>query len=104
MGEGYAPTFNALINDTAWDNYGVGHNPKCANCMVHCGFEATAVKDTFRHPLKALQVFLNGPATVGEMTAELPVLYSDDVAPSPRLVAGIKPVPVRTGSCKKQVA
>ena len=104
VGEGYAPTFNALINDTAWDKYGVGHNPKCANCMVHCGFEATAVKDTFRHPLKALQVFLNGPATVGEMTAELPVLYSDDVAPSPRLVAGIKPVPVRTGSCKKQVA
>src|SRR5699024_6311008 len=37
--EGYAQTFQELMQDTDWDNYGVGRNPKCANCMAHCGFE-----------------------------------------------------------------
>jgi len=86
VGEGYAPTFKSLINDTNWDNYGVGYNPKCANCMVHCGFEATAVNDTFNHPLKAFKVFLNGPDTEREMVEELPIHYSDAPPPIPKLV------------------
>ncbi len=46
--EGYVDTFDELINDTEWDNYGVASgNPKCANCMVHCGYEPTAVDFTF---------------------------------------------------------
>ena len=45
--EGYASTFKELIQETKWDRYGTGHNPKCADCMVHCGYEATAVEDTF---------------------------------------------------------
>ena len=32
---------------TEWDNYGTGRNEKCADCMVHCGYEASAVEDTF---------------------------------------------------------
>ena len=104
VGEGYAPTFKALMNETDWDNYGVGHNPKCANCMVHCGFEATAVDDTFRHPLKALKVFLNGPATEGVMAAELPIMYDDDISSSPRLVADIKPIHTTSSHRKKKVA
>jgi hypothetical protein len=32
---------------TDWDRYGVGRNDKCANCMVHCGYEASAIADTF---------------------------------------------------------
>ncbi len=48
LGEGYVPTFKELIEDTEWDKYGHhSGNPKCANCMVHCGYEATAVDDTF---------------------------------------------------------
>ncbi len=46
-GEGYAKTFKELMEDTAWDNYGTGKHPKCADCMVHCGYEPTAVIDTF---------------------------------------------------------
>ncbi len=87
VGEGYAPTFSSLINDTDWDNYGVGYNPKCANCMVHCGFEATAVNDTFNHPWKAFKVFMNGPETEKEMVEELPVHYSDEPIPEPELVS-----------------
>src|SRR5699024_4348812 len=63
--EGYVDTFRELIEDTDWDNYGVGRNPKCDNCMAHCGYEGTAVNDTFAHPLKALQVWWRGPRTDG---------------------------------------
>ena len=45
--DGYTATFKALIEDTNWDNYGTGRNEKCADCMVHCGYEASAVNDTF---------------------------------------------------------
>ena len=46
LGEGYAKTFKELMEDTDWDAYGVGNYEKCADCMVHSGFEATAVGDT----------------------------------------------------------
>ncbi|PIR21624.1 MAG: hopanoid biosynthesis associated radical SAM protein HpnH [Deltaproteobacteria bacterium CG11_big_fil_rev_8_21_14_0_20_47_16] len=45
--EGYAKTFKELMDSTEWDNYGTGKNEKCADCMVHCGYEASAVDDTF---------------------------------------------------------
>ncbi len=45
--EGYAKTFQELLDDTEWDRYGTGRNEKCADCMVHCGYEASAVEDAF---------------------------------------------------------
>lgn len=46
--DGYADTFQELIETTDWDQYGTQNgNPKCANCMVHSGFEASAVNHTF---------------------------------------------------------
>ena len=45
--DGYARTFNELMQDTAWDQYGTGRNERCADCMVHCGYEPSAVEDTF---------------------------------------------------------
>jgi hopanoid biosynthesis associated radical SAM protein HpnH len=76
--EGYAPTFKALVEETNWDRYGTGNNPKCANCMAHCGYESTAVNDAIKHPLKALRVFLGGPKTEGPFAPELPITYSID--------------------------
>ena len=70
-GEGYAPTFRSLIEDTDWDQYGVGKHEKCAQCQVHCGFEPTAVNDTFAHPLKALLVSRRGPRTEGPFAPEV---------------------------------
>jgi len=75
--EGYASSFKSLMEDTPWDNYGVGRNPACDNCMAHCGFEGTAVEDAFAHPLKALKVALRGPRLNGQMAAEPPILYGD---------------------------
>ncbi|MEE9123813.1 MAG: adenosyl-hopene transferase HpnH [candidate division NC10 bacterium] len=46
--DGYTTTFKELIETTQWDRYGTGsRNEKCADCMVHCGYEASAVDDTF---------------------------------------------------------
>ena len=46
--DGYADTFEELMEATEWENYGTeSGNPKCANCMVHSGYEASAVHDTF---------------------------------------------------------
>jgi hopanoid biosynthesis associated radical SAM protein HpnH len=45
--EGYASSFRELMEKTNWDSYGTGRNEKCADCMVHCGYEASAVEDTF---------------------------------------------------------
>jgi hopanoid biosynthesis associated radical SAM protein HpnH len=46
--DGYADTFQELMESTAWHEYGTeSGNPKCANCMVHSGYEASAVNDTF---------------------------------------------------------
>ncbi len=47
LGEGYAQTFQELMETTEWDRYGTGRHEKCADCMVHCGYEASAVDDTF---------------------------------------------------------
>jgi hopanoid biosynthesis associated radical SAM protein HpnH len=73
--EGYASSYKELMETTHWENYGVGRNPKCDNCMAHCGFEGTAVNDTFAHPLKALRVALKGPCIDGPMAPDLPVTY-----------------------------
>jgi hopanoid biosynthesis associated radical SAM protein HpnH len=46
--DGYADTFQELMESVEWKNYGTeSGNPKCANCMVHSGYEASAVDHTF---------------------------------------------------------
>jgi hopanoid biosynthesis associated radical SAM protein HpnH len=68
--EGYANTFKELLDETPWEKYGNATNPKCAQCMAHCGYEATAVEDTLKHPVKAFLAAIRGPRTTGEMVAE----------------------------------
>jgi hopanoid biosynthesis associated radical SAM protein HpnH len=65
LGECYAKT--------DWDSYGTGNYEKCAQCMVHSGYEATAVVDSVHHPLKAAVVALRGMRTEGEMAPEIPL-------------------------------
>jgi hypothetical protein len=69
--DGYAESFRELMETTEWEQYGTeSGNPKCANCMVHCGYETSAVNDTF----SSLRGFL---ATVG---ASLGSGYPDERA------------------------
>ncbi|MBI4696301.1 MAG: adenosyl-hopene transferase HpnH [Gammaproteobacteria bacterium] len=104
VGEGYAPTFKSLIEDTEWHKYGTGTNPKCADCMVHCGYEATAVNDTFKRPWVGLHNFLFGPRTEGPMAPEVPFNYDDEPAPKPRLVVRVESGSACSSGDKKRVA
>ena len=71
LGEGYAKTFKELMEETDWDAYGTGNYEKCADCMVHSGYEATAVMDAVKHPLKAAVVAMKGPRTEGAMAPDI---------------------------------
>jgi hopanoid biosynthesis associated radical SAM protein HpnH len=73
LGEGYAATFEELMETTDWDAYGTGRYEKCANCMAHCGYEPTAAAATFAHPLQALKVALAGVKTEGALAREIPL-------------------------------
>ncbi len=55
LNEGYADSYEELLRDTDWEAYGVGNNPKCGSCMVHCGFEPTAVRQSLKHPFRLLE-------------------------------------------------
>jgi len=46
MSDGYVQTYKELIEETDWDAYGRGKDPRCANCMAHCGYEPSAVLAT----------------------------------------------------------
>jgi hopanoid biosynthesis associated radical SAM protein HpnH len=49
LGEGYAKSYTELLETTEWEKYGhASGNPKCTDCMVHSGFEATAAADHMR--------------------------------------------------------
>jgi hopanoid biosynthesis associated radical SAM protein HpnH len=75
LGEGYAKTFTELMETTDWDSYGTGAYEKCANCMAHCGYEATAAEAMFTSPLQAIKVALRGPRTEGEMAPEVSLAH-----------------------------
>ena len=73
LGEGFVRTFKELMEETDWDLYGTGNYEKCADCMAHCGYEASAVTDMVKHPLKALKVSFRGVKTKGDMAPEIPL-------------------------------
>ncbi len=73
IGEGYTKTYAELIETTDWDSYGTGRYEKCANCMAHCGYEATAADAAISNPLKLIFLALRGIRTEGPMAPEIPL-------------------------------
>ena len=71
IGEGYTGSFRALMEETDWDSYGTGRYVKCADCMVHCGYEPTAAEHSLSRPWAALMVKLRGIRTAGPMMPEI---------------------------------
>jgi hopanoid biosynthesis associated radical SAM protein HpnH len=58
LSDGYAATYQELVDTTDWDAYGRGRDERCANCMAHCGYEPTAVLATLgslRESLRAMR-------------------------------------------------
>jgi len=106
LGEGYAASFRELMEETDWEGYGTGNYEKCADCMVHSGYEASAVNDAMQHPLKALAVSLRGARTEGAMAPELSLegqrpaeyVFSQHVAQK------MEEIQARTGNQREAVA
>lgn len=86
LNEGYCQTFQELLDTTDWSQYGqASGNPKCADCMVHCGYEATAVAETFgswRAFSRVVKLTLLGPGRETLPPAEPP--RGDGPTDSPR--------------------
>jgi len=55
LNDGYAPSYADLIESVPWGEYGAGRDPRCAHCMVHSGYEPSAVMDSVKHPLGAMR-------------------------------------------------
>ena len=55
LGDGYAASYRELLETTEWSRYGRGNDPRCANCMAHCGYESTAVAATAGSPWESLR-------------------------------------------------
>jgi hopanoid biosynthesis associated radical SAM protein HpnH len=63
MSDGYVTTYKELIEETDWDKYGRGNDPRCDNCMAHCGYEPTAVLATMgslKESLRAAKDMVGG--------------------------------------------
>ena len=58
MADGYAETYRELLETTDWDAYGRGRDPRCDNCMAHCGYEPTAVLASTRSVKQSLRAVL----------------------------------------------
>ena len=55
MADGYTETYQELLDTTDWSKYGRGKDPRCANCMAHCGYEPSAVLATTRSLRESLR-------------------------------------------------
>jgi hopanoid biosynthesis associated radical SAM protein HpnH len=60
MADGYTETYQELLETTEWDKYGRGRDPRCDNCMAHCGYEPTAVLKATGSIKESLRAVLQG--------------------------------------------
>jgi hopanoid biosynthesis associated radical SAM protein HpnH len=58
MSDGYAKTYKELIETTDWSKYGRGNDPRCENCMAHCGYEPTSVLETSKSVKQSLRALV----------------------------------------------
>jgi hopanoid biosynthesis associated radical SAM protein HpnH len=58
MSDGYVSTYKELLETTDWDAYGRGRDPRCDNCMAHCGYEPTAVLESMKSIKQSLRAVL----------------------------------------------
>ena len=60
MSDGYAQSYQELLDETDWDDYGRGKDPRCDNCMAHCGYEPSAVLATMKSPREMIRAAVSG--------------------------------------------
>ena len=60
LGDRHAQDVNDLYKDEVWERYGVGKDPRCANCMMHCGFESASIFEALGNPRDAYKLIKEG--------------------------------------------
>jgi len=56
LGDRHTQDVNDLYSDELWERYGVGKDPRCANCMMHCGFESASIFSALSSPKEAIKL------------------------------------------------
>ena len=56
LGDRHTQDVNDLYDDELWERYGVGKDPRCANCMMHCGFESASIFSAVSSPKEAIKL------------------------------------------------
>ena len=69
LADAHIPNVDGLFADRLWDNYGVGKDPRCANCMMHCGFESATIFQAVTAPKDWITLLKSGAAHKGGITA-----------------------------------
>lgn len=60
LGDRHTQDINDLLKEELWDQYGVGKDPRCANCLMHCGFESASIFGALSNPADALRMIRGG--------------------------------------------
>lgn len=60
LGDRHTQNFKDLMKQDLWDRYGVGNDPRCANCLMHCGFESASIFDALGNPKAAFKMLKEG--------------------------------------------
>jgi hopanoid biosynthesis associated radical SAM protein HpnH len=50
LADKHVGSLSELYEGTDWEAYGTGRDPRCANCLMHCGYEASTILEAFHHP------------------------------------------------------
>ncbi len=96
--DGYVDTFAELMEGTEWSQYGTeSGNPRCANCMVHSGYEATAVDDGFSS-LAGFARMVKSTVLGRAYTDPASLQALEDVDASAHLSRGVVPLTIGGGS------
>jgi len=63
LGDRHTENFNELMSDDLWNKYGPGKDPRCANCLMHCGFESASIYDAISNPVSGVKMAIGGAIT-----------------------------------------
>ncbi|MBI4336400.1 MAG: adenosyl-hopene transferase HpnH [Chloroflexi bacterium] len=56
LADGHTQDIQELFQDEVWQRYGLGKDPRCANCTMHCGFESSTIYGALRNPLDMVRM------------------------------------------------
>ncbi len=70
LADSHTQTFSDLMEKSLWDRYGNGEkDSRCANCMLHCGFESATIFGALNSPKDAVSLVISGAITKSGITA-----------------------------------